>query len=97
MYGTGISISSKEQTLIYKNNNARGKESKRVYQLLTLARGFKEYVYLRIEFGNGDVKYYLNEFDGVSLSEIEDDELFNELSRFIDEHHEKIKPEGSCI
>jgi hypothetical protein len=97
MYGTGFRISSKEQEVLYVNPKAIGDMVKRVIQMLVISHGFREYVYLRLEFGGGGFKYYLNETDGASLKEIEDDQLFSDLSAFIDEHHSRIKPEGSPI
>lgn len=97
MYGTGIKLVSDRQETVLENLSATGTTPKRVLQLLVLQKAFREFVYLRVEFGNGDVRYYINEWHGTVLSEVEDDELFDELARFVDEHHERLRPEGSSV
>jgi hypothetical protein len=68
-------------------------------QLLLLARGMHSYVYFRMDNPMGEIRYYIEEQDPLTnqLKLIEDEDLFQELASYVDDYHNKIKPEGSTV
>ena len=69
----------------------------RLTELLRIGYGNREFSYLRFEYVDGNLRFYLNEWVGGQLESIRDDNLFDDLMLFCDNYHKGIKNEGSSL
>lgn len=65
-------------------------EIEKCYQLFLAGKGTREFIFLRIDFKDGTIKFYLNELVSGKLEEIKDDEEYEEVNDFIQNEMAKI-------
>jgi hypothetical protein len=70
-----------------------GQEHIKTLVMCTVAKGFREFVMLKISIADS-VYYYVNELKNGQPEKIENDEEYEEVCRFIDSYLNKIKGES---
>lgn len=73
------------------NFDTKNKLAPQVKQLIKVARGTREFAMLMFLYPTGEATYYVNEIINGQYEQIEDDNLFADVSHFMEQYLNKIQ------